>query len=58
MHQVNHECTWYSYYVPLSFYANGFHYIGTYCFRLWVQIMMFIQLFPLSFYYMSHNYQL
>ena len=24
IYQANHECTWYNYYVTLSFYANGF----------------------------------
>ena len=24
MYQANHKCTWYNYYVTLSFYANGF----------------------------------
>ena len=24
VYQANHECTWYNYYVTLSFYANGF----------------------------------
>ena len=24
VYQENHKCTWYNYYVKLSFYANGF----------------------------------
>ena len=45
IYQANHECTWYNCYVTLYFYVNGFTiyvYSGTNCFRLWVQIMIFI----------------